>query len=235
MNSNNIYMIIGREIYTYDKRTKCYEKFKYEDIDFIYFKNKKLNIILEGEEIYNLKLNLPRMNNISLKKNIEKEVNLLFKKDDILFDYEVIKSSDKNLITSIKCINTDKYEIIDRYFAGCKSLRIIPIQEVLTKYIKNKAKVKEGIVIALIKEHLYFIILKYGDIVFCILNKDADEKNTNNLCEESLNIITKSLEHLSLSIENNMYLINLNLDKKHTNDFNIKRFNIKTEELFYVN
>ncbi len=235
MSSNNVYMIMGREIYTYDKKTKVYERFQYDDIDFIYFKNKKLKIILEGEEIYNFKLNLPKMNNISLKKNIEREVNLLFKKDDILFDYEVINSSNKTLVTSVKCINTDKYEIIDRYFAGCKALKVIPMQEALIRCIKNKAKVKEGIVMALIEENLYSIILKYGDIAFCTINKEKGEKNINNICEESLKIITKSLEHLSISIEKNMYLINLGLDKKDIRDFKIKSFNIKVEELFYVN
>ncbi|SUY47199.1 Uncharacterised protein [Clostridium putrefaciens] len=235
MNLNNIYMIMGREIYTYDKKKKCYEKFQYDDIDFIYFKNKKLNIILEGEEIYNLRLDLPRMNNRSLKNNIEREVNLLFKKDDILFDYEVIKSSNKTLVTSVKCINTDKYEIIDRYFSSCKALKVIPIQEALIIYIKNKTKVKEGIVMALVKENLYSIILKYGNIVFCSINKEKDKKDINELCEESFKIITKSLEHLSLSIDNNIYLINLSLDKKYIMNYKIKNFNIKIEELFYVN
>ncbi|MBU5590767.1 hypothetical protein KQI89_03240 [Clostridium sp. MSJ-4] len=225
---------MGKENYICYGNKDYYKKFKYEDIDFATIKKKNVSIFLKEEEIYTFKMKLPKMNNLLLRENIEREINLLFKKEDILFDYSVISCNKNILELIVKCINTDRYELLDNYFAHCKKLNIIPLQEALIREIKSKTNIKHGIIVAHIDGILYSIVLKEGDLVFSTLNKDIDKDNGYSACTEALELITKALVDWDISLPKTIYTININLGEENIKSFNIENYNINSKELFNV-
>ncbi|WP_032121690.1 hypothetical protein [Clostridium amazonitimonense] len=225
---------MGKENYICYGNKDYYKKFKYEDIDFATIKKKNVSIFLKEEEIYTFKMKLPKMNNLLLRENIEREINLLFKKEDILFDYSVISCNKNILELIVKCINTDRYELLDNYFAHCKKINIIPLQEALIRDIKSKTNIKHGIIVAYIDGILYSIVLKEGDLVFATLNKDIDKDNGYSTCTEALELITKALVDWEISLPKTIYTINIKLEEKNIKSFNIENYNIDSKELFNV-
>ncbi|WP_368487843.1 hypothetical protein [Clostridium sp. BJN0013] len=140
---------------------------KLQDIK-VNLKNKKLYILVHGEEIYITYMDLPKMKSENLYRVVKNELESRFKNiDNIMFSYEIVKRGKHSLGLIVFCMNWSNMNIAkvcnDK---GGNIKEIMPIQFYVWSTYKNKLG-KENYIFTLIKEDTLYLMACEGDkIIF---------------------------------------------------------------------
>lgn len=129
-----------------------------EDIK-IELKNKKLFIIVHGEEIYVKFMTLPKVTKEKMEFVIREELRYRFKNlDNIMFTYEIFKDNGKSLDVVVFCLNWSKSDLIRKCAQrGGEIKGIYPIQFCVFNKYKHEIKEKKFIFIFLLDSNIYLL------------------------------------------------------------------------------
>ncbi|BAH06160.1 hypothetical protein [Clostridium kluyveri] len=140
---------------------------KLQDIK-VNLKNKRLCILVHGEEIYITYMDLPKMKRESLNRVVRNELKSRFKNmDNIMFSYEIVKHSKHSLGLIVFCMNWSNMNIAKVCDDKGGNIRgIMPIQFYIWSTYKDKLG-KGNYIFTLIKEDtLYLMACEDDKVVF---------------------------------------------------------------------
>ncbi len=164
------------------------------------------------EEIYTLCINFPNLKGETLRKIVENELHFYFKeKNDILFDYSLLKKHRKEIILLLSCINTNKGNILEKYIKPAKSIAILPIQILFINYIKKLKLNKDCILIFQYASCIYVIgCSEYKPLACNVLKKDnRNKENVLSAVSNIEDIYESNFSAFDINFPKNIYFINL--------------------------
>lgn len=170
-------------------------------------KNKKLFILVHGEEIYVTVMKLPKLKSKVIYKFIREELKNKFKNiDNIMFSYEIIQSNKYNLEIIVFCMNWKNIDIAKTCSdSGADIKKIVPIQFYIWSKYKNMIKEQNYIFVLNVNEYTY--------LMACYKNRIMFNNVLRNLCKEEfledleqfifkLNVLMPSLKFLTIIFAN---------------------------------
>lgn len=122
-----------------------------EDIENIKIKRRNIKLLVKGEEVYIINMELPKTSMSTLREVVQQELFLKFKKNEnIMFDYIVISKDKKKVKVLVYLFHWKDEVVIRKIIEGGGRLQgIIPLQfYFLERYIKK------------IKEKTYYFVFK---------------------------------------------------------------------------
>ena len=160
----------------------------------INYKNKKIRVIVDNEEIYIINMLLPKANRKVTKDIIKDELSFRFKNlDKIMFDYMILKKSKKSIEVAVFCLNWNRGDFMNALVdKGAKIEGIYPLQLYMLKKFTNKIKDKSFYFIFLYEKSLYFIVAINKYLVMNKVYKkfnNIDEKIDINQFKDKVNIL----------------------------------------------
>ncbi|WMJ81393.1 hypothetical protein RBU49_03805 [Clostridium sp. MB40-C1] len=184
-------------------------------------KNRKLYIMLEGEEIHVKLLKLPKVYNEKLENMIENEMIYLYgtKANEIYYDYSVLKENKNDLDVLVFCVNCELLSNMKSYNKFKNSIkRVSLVQMHFIEYLKRY-----------ILENKYILILEYyNNIYFTAIYKD--KIIANKVVKSSENDYDSLVNGVNF-IKDRISIINVKIDNIYTCNINNYRFNQYLSEI----
>lgn len=166
-------IINNKQIDSFEIKAKNLEEIKVD------FKNKKLFLIIHGEEVYVKHMTLPKVNKNKLYFLIKDELRYKFKKiDNIMFTYEVTKDKGRNVEVIVFCLNWNKSDLISKCVEkGAEIEGIYPIQFHVFNNYRKRIKDANYIFIFIMQNNLYFVACSGNEIIGDSVCKMIDFNN----------------------------------------------------------
>lgn len=219
------------------KRAPILNKIKYFNESFVdreflaKIKNRKLIVIIEGEEIYINIITIPKVKNFKVYDLIKNELICKFNSiDNIIFDYKIIQENEISLEIIVYCVNIDNFHVLnDESDNRVTFSKVNLVQNYILSYLKKFIKEDNYFFVFKYKRNIYFLLVKEGNI---IANKViAMDNNLLNHSEELSRFIESYKEEFSYI--NIIYTVNLVLSNTQLEKFIvIKLKDIITKDLF---
>lgn len=219
------------------KRAPILNKIKYFNESFVdreflaKIKNRKLIVIIEGEEIYTNIITIPKVKNFKVYDLIKNELICKFNSiDNIIFDYKIIQENEISLEIIVYCVNIDNFHVLnDERDNRVTFSKVNLVQNYILSYLKKFIKEDNYFFVFRYKRNIYFLLVKEGNI---IANKViAMDNNLLNHSEELSRFIESYKEEFSYI--NIIYTVNLVLSNTQLEKFIvIKLKDIITKDLF---
>ncbi|AZV56097.1 hypothetical protein [Clostridium sp. AWRP] len=173
-------------------------------------KNKKLFILVHGEEIYVTVMKLPKLKSKLLYKVIRDELKNKFKNlDNIMFSYEIVKSSKYNLEVMVSCMNWHNMDIAKVCSdSGADIKQIVPIQFYMWSKHKNRIKDENYIFILNMNDITYFMACYRDKIILNNVYKDILKDDFLEILEQfrfKLNILMPNFNFVTIIFVNFIY------------------------------
>ncbi|MEY7999439.1 hypothetical protein AB8U03_04365 [Clostridium sp. Mt-5] len=149
-------------------------------------KNRNLIILVHGEEIYIVFMELPKMNRENLFRIIKEELENKFKKmDNIMFSYEIIRRYKYRLEIMVFCMNWHNMKVAEKCDdVGFRIKGIVPIQFYIWENYKDKIINENYIFILMRDKIIYFIACHRGKIVFNNVFKNISKDGFFDILEQ---------------------------------------------------
>ncbi|MEY8762295.1 MULTISPECIES: hypothetical protein [Clostridium] len=130
-------------------------------------RNKKLVVLVHGEEVYVMSMTLPKVGRKNIYRIIEEEIENKFKKmNDIMFSYRIIRHFRHSLEIMVFCMNYDSRKLIEEcHSAGFCVKGIVPVQFYIWETYRNKIKSESYIFILMRNGILYFMVCHENKMV----------------------------------------------------------------------
>lgn len=140
-----------------------YKNYSYsygEKVDLLSLRRKKLDIIIEGEELFIFDLDLSFIKLLNLKVIIDNILQRKFlNRENILFDYKIVKITYKTIKVLIYCINGKNMTILNEELSH-KINSIKALQLIYSQVYIRRLKKKSFLLIVRKNEKLYLLIVK---------------------------------------------------------------------------
>lgn len=209
MFKKNIFLKVSRnnviDLMDYkESNTKGYENIK------VNINNKRVNIMLEGEEIHMKLLQIPKKASKNVESIIENEMLYLYgsKAENIYYDYNILRENKDYLEVIIFCVNSEVLNNLKSY----KNIRSVKLAQIhFLEHLRKKRHIDEGIIIFKYWNSIYFVALNGGKII--------SNKVLNSYDDDQLNLI-KQLE----CIKERIYYTNCKMNKIYTVNIKNKEF-----------
>ncbi|MCY6960472.1 hypothetical protein [Clostridium brassicae] len=184
-------------------------------------RNRKLYIMLEGEEIHVKLLKLPKVCNEKLESIIENEMAYLYgtKADEIYYDYSMFKENENDLEVLVFCINCELLNNMKSYNKFQKNIKKVSlVQMYFIEYLKKH-----------VLEDRYILILKYNNnIYFTAMYEDKIIANkVIKACEDDYSTLVKGIN----SIKDRIASINIKINSIYISNINNYGFNEYLSEI----
>jgi hypothetical protein len=171
------------------------------------YKNKRIKIIVDNEEIYMIKMILPKVGKEKIRMMIVDELSLRFKNlESIMFDYLIYKKNKKNIDAAVFCINWNRGELLKDIVMKDGELKgVYPLQLYILKKFRRNIKEKNFYFIFLYRKSLYITAVVNDSLVMkrVIKNFESGAEKTNIMtCNDEIK-----------------YLYYANMDKKTLADY----------------
>ncbi|MFL0196882.1 hypothetical protein ACJDU8_15130 [Clostridium sp. WILCCON 0269] len=182
---------------------------KFKDIK-VNLKNKKLCILVHGEEIYVTYMNLPKIKKENLYGVIKYELKSRFKNmDNIMFSYEILKHNRHNLEVIVFCMNWSNIDIAkicsDR---GASIKGIVPIQFYIWSNYKDKLGSENYIFTLIVDNILYLMACGEGKVIFNNVFKNIFKEDFLENLEQfqfKLNILVPNIKFSTIAFVDFLY------------------------------
>ncbi|OAA83295.1 hypothetical protein [Clostridium ljungdahlii] len=176
----------------------------------INLKNKRLFILVHGEEIYVTVMKLPKLKSKLLYKVIRDELKNKFKNlDNIMFSYEIVQSSKHNVEVMVSCMNWNNMDIAKTCSdSGADIKQIVPIQFYMWSKYKSKIKDENYIFILNMNDIIYFMACYRDKIILNNVYKDIFKDNFSEILEQfrfKLNILMPNFNFATIIFANFIY------------------------------
>ncbi|OAA92205.1 hypothetical protein [Clostridium coskatii] len=173
-------------------------------------KNKRLFILVHGEEIYVTVMKLPKLKSKLLYKVIRDELKNKFKNlDNIMFSYEIVQSSKYNLEVMVSCMNWHGMDIAKMCSdSGADIKQIVPIQFYMWAKYKNRIKDENYIFILNMNNIIYFMACYRDKIILNNVYKDIFKDGFSEILEQfrfKLNILMPNFNFVTIIFVNFIY------------------------------
>ncbi|MEG0772916.1 hypothetical protein [Clostridium sp.] len=188
------------------------------DRDFLAkIKNRKLIVIIEGEEIYINIITIPKVKNFKIYDLIKNELICKFNSiDNIIFDYNIIQENEISLEIIVYCVNIGNFHVLnDENDDRVTFSKVNLVQNYILSYLKRFIKEDNYFFVFRYKRNIYFLLVNKGNI---IANKViAMDNNLLNHTEELSRFIESYKEEFSYI--NIIYTVNLMLSNTQLEKF----------------
>jgi len=184
---------------------------------FIRVKNRKLTIVIEGEEIYIEPITIPKVRNFRIYDLVKNELVYKFDNiDNIIFNYKVIGESDKCINVIVYCANIENYHMLKKEsYKGGTFTKINLLQNYLLNYLSK-----------MINEKDYYIAFKYNrDIYFLLVSKNNLIANRVMKFDKALSTYTEDFKDFleeykeEYSYINKIYTLEISLSNIELDNF----------------
>jgi hypothetical protein len=174
----------------------------------------KGKIILRGEEVYIMHLELPRACRHELWQMVKDELGIRFRNtEDILFDFAVRRMDGNNYSVVVYCIRTRLN------YGGIKLKGVYPIQFYVVKKYIHRIKERSCCLLFFYANKFYLIRLKKGIVVMNNVSDSSDNLRHADFCSGPGEIST--LYHININKElmdslhaENLKLVDLGMFEK---------------------
>jgi len=140
------------------------------------YKNKKIKVIVDNEEVYIANIVLPKIDKEIIRLMINDELSLRFKNtDNIMFDYFICKKTKKNIEVAVLCFNWNRGNLLENIVKDGGILKgIYPLQFYILEKYRNKINGKNFYFIFLYENSLYIIAAVNGVVIMNKVIKNLD-------------------------------------------------------------
>jgi hypothetical protein len=216
------------------KRVPIVKKIKYFNesfVDkefFVKLKNKKLFMVIEGEELYIHNITIPRVKNFRIYDMIKNELIYKFNNiSNIIFNYNIIREAEEVIDVIVYCVNIENFNVLKKEnYNGSNFIKVNLIQNYFISYFETLIKEEDYFFAFRYKRNVYFLLVSKKNIV---ANKViAIDKNLLSYSEEFVAFLKNYREEYNYI--NKIYTVDITLSNTQLENFivmKIKDLNIK--------
>lgn len=159
-------------------KVKVKEKHEENKIINVDLKNRRVNILIEGEELFIKFITIPKVKKRHIDSIVRNEVLLRYG-EDVMFNYNILEVQEKMYKIALYCFHEDKYNLLrDNRIIYSKKLTVEFLQNYIIKYYAKNIKEEKYKMIFSHKNYMYFIKINEGKLVF---NKVMELKNKEKI------------------------------------------------------
>ena len=199
-----------------------------KQLTFIDFKNRKINIVIEGEELFIKNIKIPKVRKKYLSSIIKNEVFLRYG-ENILFTYSIYEEKEKEYLIKLYCFQKCRCKFLQDEKLRESSIVNIDFMQNYVKDFYSKT----------IKEDKYILIFNYGKYIYLlkvkknilVFNKIVNIFKSNyDYCKKEIESFIKYNENYKF-----IYKVNMNDYEDILDIPNIKSLsNFNVEELLKI-
>lgn len=172
------------------------EEYSFDKIFSINLKNKNINVLVEGEELFIKVITIPKVKKNQIPSLVKNEVTLRYG-DKVMFKYSILEEKDNMLKIILYCFHEKKYTLLnDKRIGYSKNLKVEFLQNYVLKYYSKYLQEEKYKMIFQYKNFIYFIKVNKGNLLFNRVIKITNTEKINKLLDEFIND-TKTIYHFN--------------------------------------
>lgn len=172
------------------------EEYSFDKIFSINLKNKNINVLVEGEELFIKVITIPKVKKNQIPSLVKNEVTLRYG-DKVMFKYSILEEKDNMLKIILYCFHEKKYTLLnDKRIWYSKNLKVEFLQNYVLKYYSKYLQEEKYKMIFQYKNFIYFIKVNKGNLLFNRVIKITNTEKINKLLDEFIND-TKTIYHFN--------------------------------------
>jgi hypothetical protein len=179
-------------------------------------KNKKLYIIIDGQEIYIKHLSLPRLNKYETEKLIFNELNYYINDmSNVVFSYNIYSIHENVQEILVFCLNWSKLDLLKQFADKNNDIAAVyMIQLCFLKYYKSYIKSEKFLFIFKHNDNAYLLMCSSGNM---ISNKVIQLKDGDCDSENIVKAVNDLYNDYTIPDKIDIYLANMDAPNEMTN------------------
>ncbi|GAA0125292.1 MULTISPECIES: hypothetical protein [Clostridium] len=163
---------------------KVEEEYSFDKIFSINLKNKNINVLVEGEELFIKVISIPKVKKNQISSLVKNEVTLRYG-DKVMFKYSVLEEKDNIFKIILYCFHEKKYSLLnDKRIGYSRNLKVEFLQNYVLKYYSKYIQEEKYKMIFQYKNFIYFIKVNKENLLFNKVMKITDTEKINKLLDE---------------------------------------------------